>query len=104
MKLDLYQTCKPEYAAPRQPVMLCLKPAQYLGLSGQGEPGGEEFVAGIGALYNVAFTSSAGILAGALARSSKSRRQDAHATSSTTTPRPLHCRGRCRPGPVRAAM
>jgi hypothetical protein len=56
VKLDLYKTCKAEYAAPRQPVILQVKPAQYLGLEGQGEPGGKEFVAGIGALMNVAFT------------------------------------------------
>ena len=56
MKLDLYKTCKAEYVAPRKPAMVQAKPAQYLGLEGQGEPGGEEFVAGIGALMNVAFT------------------------------------------------
>jgi hypothetical protein len=56
MKLDLYKTCKAEYAAPRQPLILQVKPAQYLGLEGQSEPGGEAFVAGIGALMNVAFT------------------------------------------------
>jgi hypothetical protein len=56
MKLDLYKTCKAEYVTPRAPVMLRVKPAQYLALEGQGEPGGPEFVAGIGAMYNVAFT------------------------------------------------
>jgi hypothetical protein len=56
MKLDLYKTCKAEYAAPRRPTMVAVKPAQYLAIEGQGSPGGQEFVAGIGALYNVAFT------------------------------------------------
>jgi hypothetical protein len=53
MKLDLYKTCKAEYATPRQPVKLGVKPAHYLALSGQSEPGGPD---GIGALMNVAFT------------------------------------------------
>ena len=34
MKLDLYKTCKAEYATPRQPVKLGVKPAHYLVLSG----------------------------------------------------------------------
>jgi len=56
MKLDLYKACKAEYAAPSKPALVPVKPAQYLAIEGQGEPGGEEFVAGIGALLNVAFT------------------------------------------------
>ena len=55
-KLDLYQLHKDEYAAPKKPVLLRTKPAQYLAISGQGAPGGERFTACIGALYGMAFT------------------------------------------------
>jgi len=55
-KLDLYKLHKDEYTTPKKPVLLQTKPAQYLGIKGQGAPGGERFTAGIGALYGVAFT------------------------------------------------
>jgi hypothetical protein len=55
-KLDLYATHKHEYIAPRTPVLLTVKPAVYLAIDGQGDPGGARFTAAIGALYAVAFT------------------------------------------------
>jgi hypothetical protein len=55
-KLDLYKLHKAEYAATRKPVLVEIKPATYLAISGQGAPGGERFTASIGALYGVAFT------------------------------------------------
>jgi hypothetical protein len=55
-QIDLYKLHKNEYAAPKQPVLLDIKPATYLAIEGQGTPGGEVFTAGIGALYGVAFT------------------------------------------------
>jgi hypothetical protein len=55
-KLDLYKTHKAEYVAPKKPVLLHVKPAVYLTISGQGAPGEERFAACIGALYAVAFT------------------------------------------------
>lgn len=55
-KLDLGKLRQAEYVAPKQPVLLQIKPAQYLAISGQGAPGGAEFTARIGALYAVAFT------------------------------------------------
>jgi hypothetical protein len=55
-KLDLYKLHKAEYAATRKPVLVELKPASYLAISGQGAPGGDLFTASIGALYGVAFT------------------------------------------------
>jgi len=55
-KIDLYKLNKAEYVAPRAPVLLAVKPAKYLAVSGTGKPGGKEFTAAIGALYNVAFT------------------------------------------------
>lgn|SRR5215510_222989 len=55
-KLDLYKQHKPEYVAPRKPVLVDVKPAKYLAIDGRGEPGGATFQARLGALYNVAFT------------------------------------------------
>ena len=55
-KLDLYKLHKAEYAAPRKPVLVRVKPAVYLTIPGQGAPGGARFTACIGALYGAAFT------------------------------------------------
>ena len=55
-KLDLGRLHKADYVTPKQPVLLTLKPAHYLAISGQGAPGGEQFTACIGALYGMAFT------------------------------------------------
>lgn len=55
-KLDLYQINKTEYATPRNPVLLRIAKAAYLGIAGRGKPGGEAFEQAIGALYSVAFT------------------------------------------------
>jgi hypothetical protein len=55
-KLDLYKVHKADYAAPKKPALVRLKPATYLAISGRGAPGGNEFTACIGALYGMAFT------------------------------------------------
>lgn len=55
-KIDLYKLHKDEYATAKKPVLIRMKPATYLAISGQGAPGGEVFTASIGALYGVAFT------------------------------------------------
>jgi hypothetical protein len=55
-KLDLYKLHKSEYVTPRRPVILGIKPARYLALTGHGAPGGPAFQAKLGALYNIAFT------------------------------------------------
>ena len=55
-KLDLYQVYKADYVTPRKPVLLRIAKAAYLGIAGQGEPGGQAFQDAIGALYGVAFT------------------------------------------------
>ncbi|HXP60421.1 MAG TPA: GyrI-like domain-containing protein [Dongiaceae bacterium] len=55
-KIDLYKQHKNEYAAPGKPVLVEIKPAVYLAISGQGAPGGDQFTASIGALYGAAFT------------------------------------------------
>jgi hypothetical protein len=55
-KFDLYKKHAREYAAPKQPVMVDIAPAQYLSIEGVGEPGGSAFTESVGALYNVAFT------------------------------------------------
>src|SRR5579871_2430945 len=36
MKLDLYETNRADYATPRQPVILRIAKAQYLGIAGHG--------------------------------------------------------------------
>lgn len=55
-KLDLCKLHKADYATPKKPVLLEIKPAQYLAIEGQGSPGGERFNACLGALYGAAFT------------------------------------------------
>jgi hypothetical protein len=55
-KLDLYEKFAREYAAPREPALIETTHAQYLAIAGRGTPGGADFQARIGALYNVAFT------------------------------------------------
>ncbi len=55
-KLDLYKLHKHEYVSPKKPVLVELKPATYLAISGKGKPGGDLFTASIGALYGMAFT------------------------------------------------
>jgi hypothetical protein len=55
-KIDLYKLHKDEYVAPKKPALVETKPASYLTVDGQGEPGGELFQARIGALYGMAYT------------------------------------------------
>lgn len=55
-KVDLYKLHKAEYVAPKKPVVVDTRKAQYLAISGRGAPGGEAFQAKIGALYAMAFT------------------------------------------------
>jgi hypothetical protein len=56
MKLDLYKVHKFEYVTPKKPVLVNVKPAQYLSIEGKGEPGGEVFHKMVGALYGIAYT------------------------------------------------
>jgi hypothetical protein len=55
-KVDLYKIHKPDYVTPKEPVLMKISPAKYLTIDGQGEPGGEEFQAKVGALYGAAYT------------------------------------------------
>jgi len=55
-KLDLYKLHKSDYVTPPKPVLVDIKPASYLSITGKGEPGGEMFQTRLGALYNIAFT------------------------------------------------
>jgi hypothetical protein len=55
-KIDLFKLHKAEYAAARKPARVEIKPACYLSIVGQGEPGGSVFSEKIGALYGTAFT------------------------------------------------
>lgn len=56
-KVDLYNELKKtDYAAPKKPILLTIKPAKYLTVTSRGEPGGEHFQACMGALYGAAYT------------------------------------------------
>ena len=55
-KLDLYKKHREEYVTPRKPRLVKTKPAQYLSVTGKGEPGGETFQKQVGALYGATFT------------------------------------------------
>jgi hypothetical protein len=55
-KIDLYKLHKDQYVAPKRPQLVDIETANYLAISGRGEPGGEEFTARIGALYAMAYT------------------------------------------------
>ncbi|HEV3120496.1 MAG TPA: GyrI-like domain-containing protein [Isosphaeraceae bacterium] len=55
-KLDLYKAHAKDYLAPKAPLLITIRPAQYLSVAGRGAPGGEEFVERLGALYTAAYT------------------------------------------------
>ena len=54
--LDYSIIWKPDFVAPRKPVLIQLNPAAYLAVEGAGEPGGGEFSTKVGALYAMAYT------------------------------------------------
>jgi hypothetical protein len=55
-KFDIYKEFAADFVTPKLPVFVDIGRAQYLAIAGRGEPGGKNFQAAIGALYNVAFT------------------------------------------------
>ncbi len=55
-KIDLFKLHRDEYVARKKPVIVTARPARYLAIEGQGEPGGEQFQTRVGALYAAAFT------------------------------------------------
>jgi hypothetical protein len=55
-KLDLYKQCKADYATPKKPVLLTIRPAQYLTFDGRSRPGPETMTGAFGAIYGAAFT------------------------------------------------
>lgn len=55
MKVDLHRLHKAEYVTPRRPVLIEVKPAQYLSIQGKGSPDGEAFQESVQVLYSVAF-------------------------------------------------
>jgi hypothetical protein len=55
-KVDLYKLHKDQYIAPQKPQLVEIEKAKYLTVSGRGAPGGEQFIARIGALYGMAYT------------------------------------------------
>ncbi len=46
-KFDTYKEFAADYASPKDPVLLRLKPARYLAIAGRGEPRGKAFQAAI---------------------------------------------------------
>lgn len=54
-KLDLTKKYKTYYHAPTRPEIVDIGPAQYLSLTGTGDPSGEAFAANVAALYPVAY-------------------------------------------------
>ena len=56
-KFDVYKHYAPDYVTPKTPVLLEIKPAQYLAIVGHGKPGDATFQTQLGALYSVAFTA-----------------------------------------------
>lgn len=55
-KFDIYAARKADNVTPRKPVLLEIKPAKYLAITGQGDPAKDVFQARLGVLYNVALT------------------------------------------------
>jgi len=55
-KLDLYKERPQFFRASRTPELVDLPEANYLVVDGQGEPGGPQFQAQIGAIYTLAYT------------------------------------------------
>jgi hypothetical protein len=55
-KYDTYKVHKADYVSPKDPVLLTIKPAKYLIVDGEGEPGGPRFQEATQALYTVAYT------------------------------------------------
>ena len=54
--LDLFTQHKDEYAMPKEPALVTVRPGRYLTVSGVGAPGSQEFQAKLGALYGHAYT------------------------------------------------
>ena len=55
-KIDLGKLYKDEYVAPKEPTLVKIGPATYLGITGEGAPGEPAFATRIGALYAMAYT------------------------------------------------
>ncbi len=56
MKLDLAKTLKPFYTAASRPQRLTVPAAQFLAISGKGDPEGHHFISSIQALYTAAYS------------------------------------------------
>ena len=55
-KLDLTKQFKEYYKATAKPALLTLAPANYLSITGKGDPSGDAFAADIQAIYPLAYT------------------------------------------------
>lgn len=54
-KIDLTKTFKTYYSARTKPELIHIEPAQYLSITGKGDPSGTELAGNIQALYPVAY-------------------------------------------------
>lgn len=54
-KIDIRKTYAKDYAAPAQPTLIQIGPAQYLCIQGHGDPNDAAYATALGALYTVAF-------------------------------------------------
>ena len=54
--IDLFTRHKDEYAMPKEPALVTVRPGRYLTATGVGAPGSAEFQAKLGALYGHAYT------------------------------------------------
>lgn len=55
-KLDLTKKYKTYYSAKAQPEIVTIEPAQFISITGKGDPSGKEFAEHVEALYSVAYT------------------------------------------------
>ncbi len=55
-KLDLSRAYKNYYKATAHPELVDIAPAQFISITGQGDPGGADYAARLEALYSVAYT------------------------------------------------
>ena len=55
-KLDLKKELKQLYKAKKKPEIIDVPSGNFLTMVGRGEPGGEAYIASIGALYSLSYT------------------------------------------------
>jgi hypothetical protein len=56
MKIDLRKQLKDFYSSSKTPNIIDIPKAKFLSILGRGEPGGENYVSALNALYSVAYS------------------------------------------------